>query len=59
MPIWLRTFTYKTISDFYEKEKEEYEKATGKGKTIGENTKLSKIGINPNPTYTSKVTSKK
>ena len=33
MPIWLRKYTFKEISDFYEKEKKEYEKAQGKGKS--------------------------
>ncbi len=33
MPVWLRKFTLKEISDFYKKEKEEYDKAQGKGKT--------------------------
>jgi hypothetical protein len=32
MPVWLRNYTYRKISDFYEKEKEEYEKAKGKQK---------------------------
>jgi len=33
MPIWLRKFTLKEISDFYAEEKKQYEKAQGKGKT--------------------------
>ena len=30
MPTWLRKFTFKEISDFYEEEKKQYEKASGK-----------------------------
>ena len=31
MPIWLRKYTFKEISDFYDREKKEYEKSQGKG----------------------------
>jgi hypothetical protein len=30
MPIWLRKYTFNEIKTFYEKEREEYEKASGK-----------------------------
>lgn len=30
MPIWLRNFTYKKLHEYYQKEAEEYEKASGK-----------------------------
>ena len=30
MPIWLRKYTFKEISDFYEEEKKQYEKSSGK-----------------------------
>ena len=33
MPIWLRKYTFKEISDFYEKERKEYDKAQSKGKS--------------------------
>jgi len=33
MPIWLRKYTFKEISDFYEDEKKQYEKASGKQNT--------------------------
>ena len=33
MPIWLRKYTFKEISEFYDEEKKEYEKSQGKGKT--------------------------
>jgi hypothetical protein len=32
MPIWLRNFVYKEINLFYEKEREEIEKSSGKDK---------------------------
>jgi len=32
MPIWLRTYTYKNIEEFYQKEQEQYEKNSGKKK---------------------------
>lgn len=35
-PIWLRNFTYTKINDHYEKEKEAYDKASGKSK-LGNN----------------------
>ena len=54
MPIWLRNFTFKEINDFYEKEKEEYEKASGIEK-IEANTDINKLkSISKNiqvPTY--------
>lgn len=59
MPIWLRRYTHNTISEFYKKEREEYEKASGKAKTVTENTRISRPAI-PNPaTYTSTVSKKK
>ena len=30
MPIWLRKYTFKEISDFYEEEKKQHEKSSGK-----------------------------
>lgn len=35
MPIWLRTFTFKNIQEYYEKEKASYEKSQGKSKLTG------------------------
>jgi len=32
MPIWLRNFTFQKINEWYEKEKEAQEKASGKNK---------------------------
>ena len=31
MPIWLRKFTFKQIKDFYEEEKQQYEKSKNSG----------------------------
>ena len=42
MPVWLRRYTFHEIHEFYEKEKEEYEKAQGKN-TITANSKLDKF----------------
>jgi hypothetical protein len=59
MPVWLRRFTHKSISDFYEKEKEEYEKSSGKQKIDPNNpvnTKLPNVNV---PDFVSKVKSMK
>ena len=62
MPIWLRRFTFNTINEFYQKEKEEYDKATSKGELVTANKPLAKPNIpdfaNIKPTYTSKATKK-
>jgi len=62
MPIWLRRFTFNTINEFYQKEKEEYDKITNKGELITANKPLSKPNIpqlkDITPTYTSKATKK-
>ena len=39
MPIWLRNFTFQKISEFYEKEKAEMDKASGKSKLGNDNPK--------------------
>lgn len=53
MPIWLRKFTFKKISEFYEKEKEEYDKVNKKGTTvIGKNgIPNSQSPIKKNPSF--------
>jgi len=38
MPIWLRNFTFRNIQEFYEKEKEEYDKVNKKSQTLKSNT---------------------
>ena len=59
MPIWLRRFTFNSIDEFYKKEREEYDKASGKGELLTENTKTFKPAIpeafDMKPTYSSKV----
>lgn len=59
MPIWLRKFTHKSISDFYEKEREEYDKQSGKSK-IDPNAKQQQKLPNVNiPDFVSKIKSSK
>ena len=62
MPIWLRKFTYRTMSDFYEKQQEAADEANNKGKLVTANKPLAKPGIPDQaktiPTYTSKVSKK-
>lgn len=62
MPIWLRKFTFSTIKEFYDKEQEEYEKATGNSQIMKNADQLAKVAKNEkalqNPTYVSKVSKK-
>lgn len=51
MPVWLRNYTFRKISDFYEKEKEEYEKAKGRQKA----TVPKGPGVRRTPTYNTKA----
>ena len=48
MPIWLRNFTFRKIQEFYEKEKESYEKASKKN-TLTQPDTIKK------PTYSTKA----
>lgn len=48
MPIWLRNFTYKKITDHYQSEKESYEKANQKGTTV-----IDRSGIVKDPSVMS------
>jgi len=45
MPIWLRKFTYQSILEHYQKEKEEYDKASNKTKSS--TPKINKPNIKP------------
>lgn len=45
MPIWLRRYTFNEIKSFYDKEREEYEKASGRD-TITASTNPQKIITN-------------
>ncbi len=62
MPIWLRRFTFNSINEFYQKEKEEYDKVTNKGELVTANKPLPKPNIpqlqDITPTYTSKAIKK-
>lgn len=59
MPIWLRNFTFKEINEFYEREKEEYEKSAGKQK-VSANTDPNKLkSISKNIQVPSYVTNAK
>ena len=52
MPIWLRNFTFQKISEFYEKEKAEMEKAKGKSKLHSGGARGPNI---KSPSYTAKA----
>lgn len=58
MPIWLRKFTYNSIKEFYDNEKDEYDKAMNKSKTVTANTKLDKLALPKKPTYNTKAVKK-
>jgi hypothetical protein len=61
MPIWLRKFTHNSINDFYIKEKENYDKATGKNK-IDPNNPIKNMKDMPKvnlPDFVSKIKSAK
>lgn len=34
MPIWLRNFTFQKMQEYYEKEKEQYDKVNNKGNQL-------------------------
>jgi hypothetical protein len=57
MPIWLRRFTFNSIKDYYDKEKEEYDKAANKQQTPDQLAKLAKPPT-AKPTYTTKAPKK-
>jgi hypothetical protein len=62
MPIWLRKYTFNSINEFYQKEQEEYQKASGQGELVTANRPLAKQkmpdSVIQKPTYTSKVSKK-
>ena len=58
MPIWLRKFTFNSIKEFYEKEKEEYDEAVGKSKNLTATSTLAKPAIPNKPTYSTKAVKK-
>lgn len=58
MPIWLRRFTFNTIKEYYDKEREEQEKQLNKGETLTNKSRLVKPPVTPQPTYTTKASKK-
>jgi hypothetical protein len=59
MPIWLRRFTFETLREHYEKQKEEMEKQQNMLKNKGNNKELSRPNVAPKqPTYTLKAPKK-
>ncbi len=57
MPIWLRRFTFETMREHYEKQKEEMEKQQNMLKNKS-GKEVSKPNIAPKPTYTVKAPKK-
>ena len=62
MPIWLRRFTFGVIKEFYDNEREEYEKASGNSQIMKNADQLAKQAKQEKalqqPTYVSKVSKK-
>jgi hypothetical protein len=59
MPIWLRRFTFETLKEYYEKQKEEMDKQNNMLKN-NSNKELSRPNIAPKqPTYTTNKAPKK
>lgn len=57
MPIWLRRFTFETLREHYEKQKEEMEKQQNMLKNKS-GKDVVKPNISPKPTYTVKAPKK-
>ncbi len=55
MPLWLRRTTFNLIKEYYDKEKEEHDKAMNKGKMKNE---IARPNVAPTPTYTAKAPKK-
>ena len=58
MPIWLRKYTFESIREFYEKEKEAYEEAQreSKGIQVAKPNISNSAGNTPN--YSTKISKK-
>jgi hypothetical protein len=54
MPIWLRKYTFHKIKEYYDREKEEMEKAQGKNRQSAE---IARPNV-ANPTYSTKAAKK-
>lgn len=61
MPIWLRSYTFKAIQEYYEKKREAEEKAYNQARGLedatSENTQIARPNIKP-ATYTTKASTK-
>lgn len=57
MPIWLRRYTFKTIEEFYEKEKQAQEEAMNKSRGVQNATVENTAPKGPDikPTYTTRT----
>ena len=59
MPIWLRKYTFNSIKEFYDKEKEEYDKEVNKSKGFTNATTIPKTSpAITKPTYNTKASKK-
>jgi hypothetical protein len=59
MPIWLRRFTFETLKEHYEKQKQETEKQQNMLKNTSNSKEVSRPNIAPSkPTYTAKAPKK-
>jgi hypothetical protein len=59
MPIWLRRFTFETLKEYFEKQKEEAEKQQNLLRNNTSNKELSRPNIAPKkPTYVAKAPKK-
>lgn len=58
MPIWLRRFTFETIREYYEKQKEETEKQQNMLKNKGQTDTKGPAINSKQPTYTTKAPKK-
>jgi hypothetical protein len=59
MPIWLRRFTFETLKEYYEKQKQETEKQQNMLKNTNNSKEIVRPNIAPSkPTYISKAPKK-
>ena len=59
MPIWLRRFTFETLKEHYEKQKQEAEKQQNMLQNTSNNKEVARPNIAPKqPTYTAKAPKK-
>ena len=58
MPIWLRRFTFETLKEHYEKQKEEMDKQQNMLKNKSGSKEISRPNIAQTPTYTTRAPKK-